>query len=192
MFMLRHRTTRAPTLSTSASGSRSRYLRTISLSASLKGVAVVVGVNGFVNALVAVHPVDAQVVDGERSPDLGGKDVAPADSRQLGGVVQEDDLPDTPRAVGDVELGKTSTEAFGGAEEVIVQHANSSMTITSVFRSFATWTVPFYREELQSMSNEKKLWTVLPSIRWAATPLGGSLVTTSPLDLANSMSLFKR
>ena len=37
MFKLRRRITRAPTLSTSASGSRSRYLRTVSLSASVRG-----------------------------------------------------------------------------------------------------------------------------------------------------------
>ena len=148
---------------------------------------MVVGVDGFIDALIAVHPVDAQVVDfvalfagatyddravqfeaadvgrleyagedvgdllvadahayfvqdtaengiqaslglseehyGKRSPELGGKDVAPADSRQLGGVAEEDDVPATPRAVGDAGLGKASTEAFGGAEEVIVQHA---------------------------------------------------------------------
>ena len=148
---------------------------------------MVVGVDGFVDALIAVHPVDAQVVDfvalfagatyddravqfeaadvgrpeyagedvadllvahahayfvqdtaeneilaslglseehdGERSPELGGKDVAPADCRQLGWVAEEDDVSATPWVVGDTGLAKASTEAFSGAEEVIVQHA---------------------------------------------------------------------
>ena len=133
---------------------------------------MVVGVYGIVDALVAVHPANAQVVDivalfwvlhmtivpssstlstlvgwstlvrtsvtcwlhtpmhtlfstllrtgswhlfvsqqhdGERSREVGGKDVTPANCWQLGGVAEEDDVSATPRAVGDVPLGKAST-----------------------------------------------------------------------------------
>ena len=48
--------------------------------------------------------------DGERSPELGAKDVAPTDCRQLGGVAQKYDMPTTPRTVGNVDFGEMSTE----------------------------------------------------------------------------------
>ena len=69
---------------------------------------------------------------------------------------------------------------------------NSSIIRTSVFLNLATWTVPSSNEELYSISRAKQLWTVVPLIKWAATPLGASLLTTRFLDLASSISPFSR